>query len=118
MHYQNKPHEEEKIVSCIKGSIYDVIIDLRKDSPSYCKWFSVELTGENHKMLYIPKGFAHGFHTLEDNTEVYYQMSQFYYPEAAMGVRWNDTLFDIMWPVTDNIIISDRDKNFLDFKNK
>lgn len=104
MHYQVKPHEEAKIVSCVKGSIYDVIIDLQPDSPTCYQWFAVELSAENYKMLYIPEGFAHGFQTLEDNTVVYYQMSEFYHPECAAGVRWDDPAFNIEWPDDERII--------------
>ena len=90
MHYQIAPYEEAKIVSCIRGAIYDVIIDLRQESPIYCKWFAVELSAKNYKILYIPKGFAHGFQTLEDDTVVFYQMSEFFHPECTRGVRWDD----------------------------
>ncbi|MFA6321561.1 MAG: dTDP-4-dehydrorhamnose 3,5-epimerase [Candidatus Omnitrophota bacterium] len=98
MHYQSAPFEETKLVSCIKGKVYDVIIDLRKNSDTYCKWYSVELSEEDHKMLYVPKGFAHGFQTLKDNSVFFYQMFESYHPEYAMGVRWNDPLFSIEWP--------------------
>ena len=114
MHYQIKPHEEAKSVRCTRGAIYDVIIDLRQDSPTYCQWTSVELTADNYKMLYIPEGFAHGFQTLEDNTVVFYQMSEFYYPESARGLRWNDPVFGIEWPMN-KLIISDKDKSYKDF---
>lgn len=111
MHYQIAPHEEVKIVSCIRGAIYDVIIDLRPDSDTYCQWFAVNLTAENYKMLYIPEGFAHGFQTLEDNTVVFYQMSEFYHPECARGVRWDDATFRIRWPKRPTLI-SERDKKY------
>lgn len=111
MHYQAPPYEEAKIVSCIKGAIYDVIIDLRKDSPAYCQWFAVELTAKNHRMLYVPKGFAHGFQTLEDFTEMFYQMSEFYSPEHTRGVRWDDSVFGIEWPLNTKII-SEKDQNY------
>lgn len=114
MHFQRPPYEEAKLVRCTMGAIYDVIIDLRPDSPTFKKWFAAELTAENRKMLYIPEGFAHGFITLTDNTEVFYQMSQFYYPQYASGVRWNDPAFNIIWPI-DVAVISDRDRNFPDF---
>ncbi|MFX0134686.1 MAG: dTDP-4-dehydrorhamnose 3,5-epimerase, partial [Candidatus Hodarchaeota archaeon] len=90
MHYQVAPHKEAKIVSCVRGTIYDVIIDLRPNSSTYCQWFAIELDAEDYKMLYIPEGFAHGFQTLEGNTVVFYHMSEFYHPECARGVRWND----------------------------
>lgn len=111
MHYQIAPHAETKIVSCIRGKFYDVIIDLRKESPTYCQWHSVELSENNWKMLYIPEGFAHGFQTLEDYTVVYYQMSEFYHPESARGVRWDDPAFGIEWP-SDNPILSERDRSY------
>jgi dTDP-4-dehydrorhamnose 3,5-epimerase len=127
MHYQAAPHEEAKIVSCIKGSIYDIIIDLRIDSPTYCHWLAVELTAHsllgtahsfplttNYKMLYVPAGFAHGFQTLQDNTLVFYQMSEFYHPESARGVRWDDPVFKIIWP-DDNRTISVKDQQYQDF---
>jgi dTDP-4-dehydrorhamnose 3,5-epimerase len=89
LHYQIAPYEEAKLVYCTKGAIYDVIIDLRASSLTFKKWFGVDLTAENRRMLYIPEGFAHGFQTLEDDTEVFYQMSEFYNPEYARGIRWN-----------------------------
>jgi dTDP-4-dehydrorhamnose 3,5-epimerase len=98
MHYQASPAEEIKLVRVTKGSIYDVIIDMRPDSPSFKQWLGVELTAENRKMLYVPAGFAHGFKTLANNTEVYYQMSVFYQPGYARGVLWNDPSFGITWP--------------------
>ena len=98
MHYQVPPYEEAKVVSCIRGSMYDVIIDLRPDTDTYCQWFAIELSASNYKMLYIPEGFAHGFQTLEDDTAVFYQMSEFYHPECARGVRWDDPAFGIKWP--------------------
>lgn len=114
MHYQTAPHAEAKLVRCTQGSVFDVIIDLRKGSETYKDWFGVELTRDNHNMLYIPENFAHGFLTLEDNTEVFYQMSEFYYSECSRGVRWNDPAFSIQWPVKVSII-SDRDRDCPDF---
>lgn len=110
MHYQIDPKAEARLVRCTKGSIYDVIIDLRKTSPTYCEWLAVELSAENYKMIYVPKGFVHGFLTLEDNTEVFYQMSEFYAPECARGVRWDDPVFNIKWPIKEKII-SKKDKD-------
>lgn len=110
MHYQIAPHEEAKLVSCIKGAIYDVIIDLRPDSSTCCQWITVELPAP-FKMLYIPEGFAHGFQTLEDDTLVFYQMSEFYHPESARGIRWDDPMFAIQWPIHSRII-SDKDKSY------
>jgi dTDP-4-dehydrorhamnose 3,5-epimerase len=116
MHYQAAPHGEAKLVRCTSGAIYDVIIDIRPFSPGYKKWVAVELSAENHRMIFIPEGFAHGFLTLRDNTEVFYQMSEFYHPESAKGVRWNDPAFSIEWPqVVDELIISDKDNNWPDF---
>jgi len=111
MHYQIAPHKEAKLVSCIKGAIYDVIIDLRPDSSTFCQWFAVELTAENHRMLYVPEGFAHGFQTLKDDTVAFYQMSEFYHPECARGVRWNDPAFGVDWPLP-NPIMSNKDMNY------
>ena len=104
MHYQVAPHEEAKLVRCTMGTVYDVIIDLRSDSPTFKQWVAVELTADNRRMLYIPEGFAHGFQTLEDNTEVFYQMSEFYHPECARGVRWDDPSFGIVWPIVPQCI--------------
>ena len=95
MHYQSKPYEESKIVRCVKGKIYDVIIDLRPNSETYLQWLGIELCENNHKSLFIPEGFAHGFQTLEDNTEVFYQMSQYYNPKYSEGIMWNDECFKI-----------------------
>jgi len=114
MHYQAEPYAEAKLVRCSAGAIFDVIVDLRRASATFCKSFSVELTAANRKSLYIPEGFAHGFVTLDDNTEVIYQISQSYRPEYARGVRWDDPLFAIKWPVRDPII-SARDRGFPDF---
>lgn len=115
MHYQNRPNEEEKLVMCNRGKIFDVVIDLRKDSRTFKKWTSFELSHENLRMIYIPKGIAHGFQTLEDNTSVIYQMTQYYSPENSTGIRWNDPEFSIEWP-NKSPIISEKDRNYLDFK--
>lgn len=115
MHLQVKPYEEAKFVRCTRGAIYDVIIDLRQLSKTYMQWTSIELTYDNGKALYIPEGFAHGFQTLEDNTEVYYQMSEFYHPECARGIRWNDSAFNIKWPISKNICMSYKDKSYDEF---
>ena len=114
MHYQAKPYGEAKLVRCTRGAVYDVITDLRTDSPTFKNWYSVELTSTNHKMLYIPEDFAHGFLTLEDNTEVFYQMSEFYRPEYARGIRWDDPAFSIDWPST-GIFMSNKDRDYSDF---
>lgn len=114
MHYQTRPHQEIKLVRCTMGSIYDVIIDLRPESATFGQWAGVKLTARNRKSIYIPEGFAHGFLTLADDCEVYYQMSQYYHPESIAGVRWNDPAFSIQWP-GDVSIISDPDRNHPDF---
>ena len=104
LHYQLPPHGEAKLVRCTRGALYDVIVDLRKDSPTFLKWFGVELTAMNYRMLYVPKRFAHGFQTLDDATEIVYQMSEFYAQDAARGIRWNDPSVGIVWPVADRTI--------------
>lgn len=114
MHYQVKPFEEAKLVRCTRGSIYDVIVDLRPESPTFKIHFGLELTAHNRLALYIPEGFAHGFLTLEDNTEVFYQMSEFYAPETARGFRYDDPFFAIPWP-QEIQVISDRDRTYPDF---
>jgi dTDP-4-dehydrorhamnose 3,5-epimerase len=117
MHYQSAPYAEAKLVRCTSGAIYDVIIDLRPESATFKQWIGVELTAHNRLELYVPEGFAHGFQTLEDNSEVFYQMSEFYQPEAARGVRWDDPAFKISWSeVASNRIISDKDQQYQDFK--
>ena len=120
MHYQLAPYGEAKLISCLRGSVYDVIIDLRPDSPTYREWLALELgarcprTANRSSMLYAPEGFAFGFQTLEDDTEVFYQMSSVYHPASARGIRWNDPAFGIEWP-GDERILSARDQNFPDF---
>jgi dTDP-4-dehydrorhamnose 3,5-epimerase len=114
MHYQAKPHEETKVVRCTRGAIYDVIVDLRPESSTFRKWIAVELSADNRRMLYVPPGFAHGFQSLVDDTEVFYQISTFYHPESARGARWNDPAFGIEWPVTERVI-SDKDRQYPDF---
>jgi dTDP-4-dehydrorhamnose 3,5-epimerase len=99
MHYQVEPHAEAKLVRCTMGAINDVVLDLRPDSPTFRQWLAVELTSENRLILYIPEGLAHGYQTLEDNSEVFYQMSEFYHPECARGVRYDDPAFGISWPI-------------------
>lgn len=115
MHYQAPPHEEVKLVRCIRGSIFDVIIDLRPGSPTFKQWVGVELTATNRQMLYVPRGFAHGFQTLEDDTEVFYHVSEFYTPGAERGVRWNDPQFRITWPAVEKRILSPKDQSWPDF---
>ena len=116
IHYQNSPHEEAKLVRCSRGMIYDVIVDLRPNSPTFMEWTTIEISAENKKMVFVPKGFAHGFQTLEDYTEVIYQMSEFYYPGHSSGFRWNDPSFNIKWP-TDPRVISSKDQSFPDFNS-
>ena len=116
MHYQVAPHAEVKLVRCTKGAIYDVIIDLRPESPTFKQWIGEELSAENRRMLYVPTEFAHGFQTLVDDTEVFYQVSDFYAPQAADGIRWNDSAFAIVWPATDGVTINQRDQTYPDFK--
>ena len=115
MHFQIAPYNEAKTVRCTRGRIYDVIIDLRRDSATYKQWFGVELTADNYKMLYVPENFAHGYLTLEDDTEVAYQVSQFYTPGSERGIRWNDPAFNIEWPRTDDLIISEKDGSWPDY---
>ena len=114
MHFQARPHEEAKVVRCTQGSIYDVMIDLRPESGTFKQWFGAELSAENRLSLYIPAGFAHGFLTLSDDAEVLYLMSEFFHPECASGVRWNDPAFSIDWPGKVSVI-SDRDASYPDF---
>jgi len=114
MHYQAKPHEETKVVRCTRGAIYDVIVDLRPESSTFRKWIAVELSADNRRMLYIPAGLAHGFQSLTDDTEVFYQISAPYHPESARGARWNDPAFGIEWPVAERVI-SDKDRQYPDF---
>jgi dTDP-4-dehydrorhamnose 3,5-epimerase len=116
MHYQIGPSREAKLVRCVRGSIYDVIIDLRPGSATFKRWIAVELNEENHRALYIPEQFAHGYQTLRDNTEVFYQISNFYAPAQARGLRWNDPAFKIRWP-NDQRVISARDRGYADFSS-
>jgi dTDP-4-dehydrorhamnose 3,5-epimerase len=114
MHLQLPSHAEAKLVRCTRGTIYDVALDLRPLSPSYMQWYAVELSAENRKALYVPKGCAHGFQTLTDETEILYLISEFYAPEAARGVRWNDPQFQIRWPEPVSVI-SEKDNNYQDY---
>jgi len=111
LHYQAKPHEETKLVRCTAGAMYDVIVDIRPASPTFRRWFATELTAHNHRMLYAPEGLAHGFQTLVDHTEVFYQISMPYHPESAKGIRWDDPSFGIEWPLTQPIL-SERDRSY------
>jgi len=111
LHFQAAPHEEAKVVRCTRGAIWDVIVDLRKGSATARRWHAVELTADNRRALYIPAGFAHGFQTLAEDSEVLYQMSEFYHPESARGVRWDDPTLAIPWPLKDPVM-SPRDREF------
>lgn len=114
MHYQRDPHAEVKLVRCTRGGVYDVVIDLRPHSPTFRHWFAAELTAANRRMLYVPKGLAHGYLTLEDETEIAYQMSAPYHPEAAAGVRFDDPAFGVHWP-HEVTVIAERDRTYPDF---
>ncbi len=114
IHYQVSPYEEAKIIRCVRGAVYDVIIDLRTGSSTFKKWIGTELTSNNYKMLYVPEGFAHGFLTLTDNVEVYYNVTSFYSPGAERGIRWNDPYFNIKWPF-EPVVISVKDRGHPDF---
>lgn len=114
MHYQLAPHAETKIVRCIRGALWDVILDLRPDSATFGKWFGETLSAENRKMMYVPKGFAHGLITTEPNTEAFYLMDQFYNPASERGVRWNDPEFKIAWPM-EPTALSEKDAAHRDF---
>ena len=115
MHYQAQPHAEAKLVRCTRGAIYDVVLDLRPESHTYKQWIAVDLTSDKRNMMYVPEGCAHGFLTLADETEVFYQMSEFYNPESSRGVRWNDPAFQIIWPAAIEVI-SERDRTYPDFE--
>lgn len=117
MHFQAPPKEEAKLVRCTAGAIHDVIIDLRRGSATYCRWFAVELTSQNRRSLYVPEGCAHGFQTLGDDAEVLYNMSESYEPGLARGVRWNDPRFSIEWPLPDPTL-SERDRGYGDFTDE
>jgi dTDP-4-dehydrorhamnose 3,5-epimerase len=116
MHYQAAPHEEPKLVRCTQGAIHDVIVDLRPESPSHRRWIAVELSAENRRALYVPPGFAHGFQTLAENTEILYQMATPYVGEAGRGVRWDDPAFGIAWPIA-SPFLSERDAGYPDYRS-
>lgn len=111
LHYQAEPHAEAKLVRCTRGAIWDVIVDLREDSSTARKWHAIELTADNRRALYIPPGLAHGFQTLEDDSEVLYQMSEYFHPESARGVRWDDPVLAIDWPLP-NPVLSRKDQSY------
>lgn len=113
MHYQEEPFQEDKIVRCLRGAIYDVVVDMRKNQPTYGKWFGVELSAANNRALFIPKGFAHGYQTLEDDTILYYKMSELYRQECAVGIRYDDEKINIKWKeLREPLIISQQDKSW------
>lgn len=114
LHYQLAPNAETKLVRCIRGSLWDVILDLRPESPTFGRWFAEELSAENRRMMLVPKGFAHGFVTLSDDTEAFYFVDEFYAPDHERGIRWNDPRFAIDWPI-DPSVISDKDRCHPDF---
>lgn len=118
LHYQREPHTEAKIVSCISGAIFDVAVDLREDSATYLKWEGFLLTAENARSLYIPRGFAHGFVTLTDDADVYYQMSEYYVKGYEAGIRFDDPAVGVEWPVEGEYIISERDLDFPPLQRK
>jgi dTDP-4-dehydrorhamnose 3,5-epimerase len=115
MHYQAAPHAEAKLVRCTRGAIYDVVLDLRERSATFKQWIAIVLTADKRNMVYVPEGCAHGFLTLEDDTEVFYQMSEYYNAAAASGVRWDDPAFGIAWPDVAQVI-SERDRTYPDFE--
>ena len=115
MHWQAAPHEERKLVRCVQGGIYDVVVDVRRESPTFRQWFAAELTADNRRSLFIPERCAHGFQTLADLTEVSYQISAKHSAASARGVRWNDPTFGISWPACNDRTISERDATFPDF---
>lgn len=117
LHYQTSPYEEDKLIRCTRGAAYVVVADPRRDSPTWGKWVSVELTADNRRMIFIPKGYAQGYQTLTDNTELFYQMSQVYVPNAARGIRYDDPLFAISWPMQPSTM-SGRDRNWPDIEPK
>jgi dTDP-4-dehydrorhamnose 3,5-epimerase len=114
LHFQVAPHQEVKLVRCVRGAIHDVIVDLRRDSPTFTQHFAAVLSGENRRAMYVPRGFAHGFQALEEATEVLYEISEPYSPKHARGVRWDDPVFGITWPIPDPILL-DRDRRYPDF---
>jgi dTDP-4-dehydrorhamnose 3,5-epimerase len=115
MHFQRAPHAETKLVRCTRGAIYDVVVDLRRDSDTYKEWVGVELSADNRRALFVPEGFAHGYQTLVPDAEVFYQVSEYYTPGAEGGVRWDDPAFGIEWPDPDNAFLSDKDRSWPDF---
>jgi dTDP-4-dehydrorhamnose 3,5-epimerase len=116
LHYQVAPHAEAKLIQCVRGAIFDVVVDLRPGSPTFRQWFGTELSAENHRMMYVPQGCAHGYLTLEDATEIVYPVTHAYRPGAERGVRWDDPQFGIAWPRAGSIIVSDKDRQWPDYR--
>jgi dTDP-4-dehydrorhamnose 3,5-epimerase len=115
MHFQAAPHAEAKLVACIQGRMFDVALDVRRDSGTFGQWFGIELSPDNLRMLYLPAGIAHGFQTLEDSSAVSYQISEAFHPESSRGIRWNDPRVAIRWPLSENLTISERDRTWPDW---
>ena len=116
MHFQHQPHPEVKLVRCTQGAVWDAIVDLRPDSPTYCRWHAEVLTDQNRAMLYVPAGFAHGYLTLTDSAEVFYQVTEYYYQNLEGGVRWDDPTFGIEWPENGPFILSPKDRAWPDYQ--
>lgn len=116
LHYQKKPYEEAKLIRCLRGRVFDVGVDIRPESPSYGKWFSIELSEENQTILFLPKGFAHGFQTLTGDCEMEYLMSEYYYPEYNTGIRWDDKNIAVKWPIA-NAYVAEKDQIFPNFRD-
>lgn len=117
LHAQAEPYAEAKLVRCLRGAIYDAIVDIRPDSPTYMRWFGVELSAENKRLLYVPRGFLHGFQTLLDESEVYYEVAGHYQPDQEMGARFDDPAFGIQWPLSSKLILSPKDQQWPAFKS-
>lgn len=117
LHYQAPPFGEIKLVSCVRGRVWDVLVDLRQESPTFCRWFGAELSADNRRMMYVPEGCAHGYLTLEDGSEVTYPVSRSYHPESERGVRWNDPRFNIEWPMRDGLTMSPKDRQWPDYRS-
>lgn len=116
LHWQTEPFGETKLFRCTRGEIFEAFVDMRPDSPTYKKWFGVTLDAESHRMLLVPTGCANGYQTLTDNVEITYSVGEFYHPEAERGLRWNDPIFNIEWPIKDSVILSPKDANWPDFQ--
>ncbi len=115
LHYQVSPFEEAKLIRCVRGALFDVLIDLRSESSTFEQWFGIELSHKMERMFYIPEGCAHGYQTMENETEILYLSTAFYSPESEVGVKWNDPAFKIRWPIMENLLISEKDNNWPDY---